>query len=64
MSKRWKPKFLRKYYYIYSMVEVDIMWWNDNDDNKFHYSIGNCFRTKKEATAKMKEIKKVLKGKV
>jgi hypothetical protein len=46
------------------MVEVDIMWWNDNDDNKFHYSIGNCFRTKKEATAKMKEIKKVLKGKV
>lgn len=56
-AKRWKPKEGGKYWYI----NTDwITWFNDSIDRKRH-KMGNCFKTKKEAERKRKQILKVLK---
>ena len=61
---KWKPKEGETYCIIKILPEIIIksyIWWNDNFD-KYVFKQGNCFRTKKEATEKLKLIKKVLKG--
>ena len=60
---RWKPKDGEYYFTIVtSMGNLKIhhyMWTNDHSD-KTIYKIGNCFKTKEEAEAKLEQIKKLL----
>ncbi len=64
-TKKWKPTCDETYYRIYigcfgsGIVQEDV-WWNTTVDNN-RLKEGNCFRCKKEAQAKLREIKKVLK---
>ena len=63
MNKRWKPKLGDKYWFVrcgmYIYVEGYI-YEGDSMDTLYVNGI-NCFRTKKEAMVKLKQIKKVLK---
>ena len=63
-TKRWKPKFTEIYYSIeilqsWSHIVTDA--WTDLPIDMRQYESGNCFRTKKEAQQKLKQIKKILK---
>lgn len=63
-TKRWKPEWSEKFYYIthcdYFFID-DSYWWEEKFNRK-SYREHNCFRTKSEANAKLKEIKKILRG--
>ena len=66
MSKRLKPKLKEKYWYIRmhyaGFYWIDSHLWHDDDEScKRLHRNGNCFRTKKEAAEKLKQIKKILK---
>lgn len=57
---KWKPKDGEGYYYIFSDGIVHLStWFNDKVDNS-RFSIGNYFKTKEEAEAMAKKIKKLL----
>jgi hypothetical protein len=61
---RWKPKIGETYFYInffYSRLEVAEDRWDDLEPDLILYQSGNCFKTRKEAEAKLKVIKKLLK---
>lgn len=62
-QKRWKPKINEVYYYIYIYnllaIGADINWGCRSDKKRIKYR--NCFRTKKEARAKLAQIKQLLK---
>jgi len=61
---KWKPKEGEEYHYI-MLGECEAGTHKDNNfDNRavWEKKIGNCFRTKKEAQAKLNQIKKILKG--
>lgn len=60
---RWKPKKGEQYFYIrlgmcYNDVESIV--WIDNAIDIHLYESGNCFRTEKQAEAKLEKIKKLL----
>lgn len=65
---KWKPKEGEKYWYLhFSAYNLN---WGEILFSKYHdyfltdfnmVKIGNCFRTKKEAQAKLKEIMELLK---
>lgn len=61
--KNWKPEFTNTYYYIFSTYgesfEIAHTTWLNSEDDKSRYSIGNCFKTKKQAQAKITEILKI-----
>lgn len=63
MSEQFKPKYNEPYYYVFIVGEILVYgttFLNDeNDKRRIRY--GNCYKTRTEATAKMKEIKKILK---
>lgn len=64
--KRWKPKEGEHYYHFsidnVGRIQFHITQWFNWDIDKRQYKIGNCFRTRKEAETKLKEIKKLLRG--
>lgn len=64
--KRWKPEAGEKYFYIelgyHEGFVIDYRWSGYHSTDIKHYRLGNCFRTRKEAETKLKEIKKLLRG--
>lgn len=58
--KRWKPAIDERYFFINTggLIDSDRYKYTDED----RYIFGNCFRTRKEAKTKLREIKKILKG--
>ena len=60
---RWKPMKDTKYFHIViakgEMKVNTYLWENDNIDKNL-YELGNCFKTKEEAEAKLEQIKKLL----
>ena len=48
-SGRYKPKHGKGYWYLYRDGHVYYKLYDDNDKSRF--SLGNCYRTKEEATA-------------
>lgn len=59
---RWKPENGEGYYYIFSRGTVGLCAWLDDGIDNSRFSIGNCFKTKKEAETMAEKIKKLLKG--
>lgn len=59
---RWKPEFTEIYYLvrIYPTPEVVHHYWKDDGVDHGCHSSNNCFKTKKEAEAKLEQIKKIL----
>lgn len=59
-KKKWKPGFGERYYLADSVGRVGV----DKNDNIFIDNLriksGNCFKTKKEAEAVAKKIRKIL----
>ena len=59
---RWKPLYNDKYYCINVFSEAMVIchvWTGDTVDNSYYHT-NNCFKTKEEAEAKLKQIKKLL----
>ena len=60
---RWKPMKDTKYFHIViAKGEIQVntyLWENDNIDKNL-YELGNCFKTRAEAEAKLKQIKQIL----
>lgn len=57
---RWKPKKRDKYYYIRSKGNVNSAFWHKGSVDIHRYKFGNCFQTKEEAEAKLKQIQEIL----
>ena len=60
-TKKWKPKYDEKYWFINIgdfRFYIDWNYWCGDSS----YNDSNCFRTKKEAQQKLREIKKFLKN--
>ena len=59
---RWKPLYNDKYYCINVFSETMVIchvWTGDTVDNTYYHT-NNCFKTKEEAEAKLKQIKQIL----
>ncbi len=48
-SKVWKPEENETYYYLYSYGKIEEDTWDNADEDRIRYAIGNCFKTKEEA---------------
>ena len=60
---RWKPQYGDDYYRIaFDLGKWVILnpWWSDISIDRNSWQEGNCFKTREEAEAKLKEIKKIL----
>lgn len=61
---RWKPEFGKFYYHInlelFSKFTIIRQNWTDASTDKGRFKQYNCFKTKKEATTKLKKIKEIL----
>ena len=60
---RWKPIEDTKYFHIIitgSIAQIDDYIWNNDEVDRDLYKLGNCFKTKEEAEAKLKQIKEIL----
>ena len=58
---KWKPQISEKYYLIeLPEVEVSSELWTDSSWDNMAYNIGNCFKTKEEATKMLNAIKQLL----
>lgn len=58
-SKVWKPEENETYYYLYSYGKIEEDTWDNADEDRIRYAIGNCFKTRGEAefaTEKLKVI--------
>ena len=55
---RWKPEMFKKYWFI---PDIDATFWYGDHEDKTRQVNGNCFKTKKEAMSKLREIKEMLK---
>lgn len=56
-AKRWKPKEGENYFRGHEDGKVEEwIWINDNSD-KYAYRLGNCFKTRSEATAVARKLK-------
>lgn len=47
--KVWKPEINEKYYYVRSDGGIDYSIWNNDKCDNNSYTIGNCFKDKKDA---------------
>lgn len=60
---RWKPIEDTKYFHIIiagGIAQVDGYLWKNDEVDRNYYELGNCFKTKAEAEAKLEQIKKLL----
>lgn len=57
----WKPKFMEKYYYIMSNLEVNCGYNDDYSMDKRRIQVGNFFKTKEEAEKRAIEVRKIFK---
>lgn len=49
--KRWRAEYLEDYYYVDENGEINSIYENDDDTDKFNYKIRNYFKTEEEAKA-------------
>ena len=61
IKKVWRPKFMEKYYYIMSNLEVNYIYNDGYSIDERRIQVGNCFKTEEEAEKKVVEIIRVLK---
>lgn len=59
---KWKPKEDEYYYFFDEMMQTHRDEWEDSPMDQHLFEVGNCFRTREEAEAMAKKIKKLLKG--
>lgn len=59
-TKRWKPKDGELYWYIDDFFTVALSSWDNYSYEVRKQKIGNCFKTKSEAIAAAKAVKKLL----
>jgi hypothetical protein len=60
---RWKPDQGTAYFHIFiagGIVRTNNYIWTDDAADKNYYEMGNCFKTKEEAEAKLEQIKQIL----
>lgn len=60
---RWKPSQGTTYFHIIivgGIAQTDNYIWMDDATDKNNYEMGNCFKTKEEAEAKLEQIKQIL----
>jgi hypothetical protein len=57
-KKRWKPDLGKKYYFVSITGDVVGAYMDDHGLDNFNYHTFNMFKTKQEAEAKLKAIKK------
>ena len=61
IEEQWKPEAGEKYFFISDIMEVnETTFVNVSRLDNVKYSLGNCFRTRESAEAKLKEIKEIL----
>ncbi len=48
-NKVWKPEKDETYYYLYSYGKIEEDTWDNANEDRIRYAIGNCFKTKEEA---------------
>lgn len=48
-SVRWQPIFGQRYFYLDDNGVIRCVEWQYDDEDKFHFNIGNCFKTEQEA---------------
>ncbi len=56
-SRRWKPKFGEKYWFIDKDGDIYCMPWNDSIVDNNRYELGNCFKTEEEAKFAVEQLK-------
>ena len=56
-SRRWKPAVGDIYWYISCAGTVRYHTWDDEDEDKQCYAIGNCFKTEEEAEFEVERLK-------
>lgn len=61
IKKVWRPKFMEKYYYIMSNLEVNCGYNDDHIMDKRRIQVGNFFKTKEEAEKRAIEVRKIFK---
>lgn len=60
---RWKPGKGTAYFHIFiarGIVQICDYIWVDDATDKNYYEMGNCFKTRAEAEAKLEQIKQIL----
>lgn len=60
---KWKPTENTKYFHILiagGTALVDHYLWKNDEVDRNYYELGNCFKTREEAEAKLEQIKKLL----
>lgn len=60
---RWKPDQGTVYFHIFivgDIVQIGDYIWVDDATDKNYYEMGNCFKTRAEAEAKLEQIKQIL----
>lgn len=65
MTKRWKPKIGDVYYFLTGELRNLYLWEQARcacQKCRLNLKAGNCYRTRKEALAALKRVKKALKG--
>lgn len=48
-NKVWKPEKDETYYYLYSYGKIEEDTWDNANEDRIRYAIGNCFKTREEA---------------
>lgn len=61
IKKEWRPKYMEKYYYIMSSLEVNCGYNDNYSMDKRRIQVGNCFKTKEEAEKRAIEVRKIFK---
>ena len=46
---RWQPIFGQRYFYLDDSGVIRCVEWQYDDEDKFHFNTGNCFKTEQEA---------------
>lgn len=46
---RWQPIFGQRYFYLDDGGVIRCVEWHYDDEDKFHFNTGNCFKTEQEA---------------
>lgn len=56
-NKVWKPEKDETYYYLYSYGKIEEDTWDNANEDRIRYAIGNCFKTKEEAEFVLEKLK-------
>ena len=49
VSKAWEPEYSEEYWCVGSFGDIYKEFWENMEEDKYKYSIGNCYKTEEEA---------------